>query len=403
MAPTTRHLKDRRPSRPPNPETIRKRAAKAKTKNCRNPPQIRPPSPARRQPESESEEEDAEDEAYLEPAPANQIQPPANHVAHAAQRVQAPVVISIVEDSDGETKKKKKHDPMFYQIKAKIQKKLWRVCKFVTCADDRMKVAQKVYQLLNFQNAPDNHEEEWLESRLSDVNKAVNDVRSYSVGEIKKKLQDYWTYNNHTLPPLDDLKACLNRTIDISLPGKLDIMKFWVDEILDAACANKFDWCPHHRHYMTITDAANQPSKFNNYMNPSTEAWAMVCIENYYDNWSGHFEWKHKYPKKKIVTSKKKRILEEGEAPFPDPKWTDSHGGQTVYCGWHPDGLKKYNEYKETNTTARQGARSYELEATILTNLKQDWGIVGETPDQGKPTKKRKKDEEQEKVNTLDF
>ena len=402
MAPTTRHLKDRRPSRPPNPETIRKRAAKAKTKNCRNPPQIRPPSPARRQPESESEEEDAEDEAYLEPAPANQIQPPANHVAHAAQRVQAPVVISI-DDSDGETKKKKKHDPMFYQIKAKIQKKLWRVCKFVTCADDRMKVAQKVYQLLNFQNAPDNHEEEWLESRLSDVNKAVNDVRSYSVGEIKKKLQDYWTYNNHTLPPLDDLKACMNRTIDIKLPGKLDIMKFWVDEILDAACANKFDWCPHHRHYMTITDAANQPSKFNNYMNPSTEAWAMVCIENYYDNWLGHFEWKHKYPKKKIVTSKKKRILEEGEAPFPDPKWTDSHGGQTVYCGWHPDGLKKYNEYKETNTTARQGTRSYELEATILTNLKQDWGIVGETPDQGKPTKKRKKDEAEEKVNTLDF
>ena len=143
MAITTRYLQDRRPSRPPNPENIRKRAAaKAKTKNCHNPPQVRPPSPARRQHESESEEEDAEDEAYVEPAPAaNQIQHPANHVAHAAQRVQAPVVICINE-SDGETKKKK-HDAMFYQIKGKIQKKLWRVCKFVTCADDRMKVAQK--------------------------------------------------------------------------------------------------------------------------------------------------------------------------------------------------------------------------------------------------------------------
>ena len=91
MATTTRHLQDRCPSRPPNPENIRKRAAaKAKTKNRRNPPQVRPPSPARRQRESESEEEE-----------------------------------------------------MFYQIKGKIQKKLWRVCKFVTCADDRMKVAQK--------------------------------------------------------------------------------------------------------------------------------------------------------------------------------------------------------------------------------------------------------------------
>ena len=124
MAPTTRHLQDRRPLRPPNPENIRKQAAaKAKTKNCRNPPQVSPPSPARRQPESKSEEEDAEDEAYVEPAHANQIQPPANHVAHAVQRVQAPVVICINE-SDGETKKKK-HDAMFYQIKGKIQKKLW--------------------------------------------------------------------------------------------------------------------------------------------------------------------------------------------------------------------------------------------------------------------------------------
>ena len=89
--------------------------------------------------------------------------------------------------------------------------------------------------------------------------------------------------------------------------------------------------------------------------------------------------------------------------PNPDPKWTDSHGGQTVYCGWHPNGLKKYNEYKATNTEARQGARSIGLEAAILNKLKRDWGVVGETPDQGKPTKKRKKDEEQEKVNTLDF
>jgi len=74
MAPATLHLQDRRPSRPPNPENIRKRAAaKPKTKNRHNHPQVCPPSPARRQPESESEEENAEDEAYVEPAPANQI------------------------------------------------------------------------------------------------------------------------------------------------------------------------------------------------------------------------------------------------------------------------------------------------------------------------------------------
>ena len=48
-------------------------------------------------------------------------------------------------------------------------------------------------------------------------------------------------------------------------------------------------------------------------MNPSTEAWAMVCIENYYDSWQKQFEWKVKNPQTNIPTSKKNRILKAGE------------------------------------------------------------------------------------------
>ena len=70
-------------------------------------------------------------------------------------------------------------------------------------------------------------------------------------------------------------------------------------------------------------------------MNPrSMEAWAMVCIENYHESWQKQFEWKDKNPQMNIPTSKKNQILAEGEAHFPDNKWTDSHGGQQIYCGW---------------------------------------------------------------------
>jgi len=72
----------------------------------------------------------------------------------------------------------------------------------------------------------------------------------------------------------------------------------------------------------------------------------MVCIENYHESWQKQFEWKDKNPQMNIPTSKKNQILAEGEAHFPDNKWTDSHGGQQIYCGWSVEGLVQYNTYK---------------------------------------------------------
>jgi len=156
------------------------------------------------------------------------------------------------------------------------------------------------------------------------------------------------------------------------------------------------------RYYQTILEPSDGEgsTQFNMLMNPSTEAWAMVCIENYYDNWKKQFQWKDKNPIGKLNTGKKEAITDEAKVPFPTNKWTDSFGGQIHYCGWHINGLKAYNTYKASNKSARNTAKSAELEQQILEQLKLDNGIVGDKP---KDKKQAAKDEEIQIVDTLDF
>ena len=152
-------------------------------------------------------------------------------------------------------KTKKPRDYIFEQIKALVQCKLWRVCKFlITSDEDRAKVTEKICSLCDFEGDSNPAQEaKWCKINEKRSNRAVNDIRAYSQCEIKKKLATYWTYNKKTLPSLHDFKACLNRTINYEDKAQKNIWKFWVDQILDAACANKFDWNPAVRYYQTIS------------------------------------------------------------------------------------------------------------------------------------------------------
>jgi len=215
-------------------------------------------------------------------------------------------------------KTKKPRDYIFEQIKALVQCKLWRVCKFVTSDEDRAKVTAKICSLCDFEGDSNPAQEaKWCKLNEKKTNRAVNDIRAYSQCEIKKKLATYWTYNKKTLPSLDDFKACLKRTINYEDKAQKNIWKFWADQILDAACANKFDWNPAVRYFNKISTASDGEgeSQFNMLMNPSTEAWAMICIENYYDSWQKQFEWKEKkFPKEHSNVQKESNFEGRGAA-----------------------------------------------------------------------------------------
>ena len=138
-------------------------------------------------------------------------------------------------------KPKKEVDPEYNQIKAMVQCKLWRACKFITCHKDRIKVSTKINSLLVFEGDSSPEEDaKWIIEKARDCNKGVNATCAYSHGEIKKKMHNYWIYNKQTLPTLEDFKACLNRTIDYKDEAQKNIWKFWVDQILDAACAMQY-------------------------------------------------------------------------------------------------------------------------------------------------------------------
>ncbi len=287
------------------------------------------------------------------------------------------------------------NDGMVASIKDVVQNKLWRACKFVCGAVNRNKVSGKVFELLQLQGTyePTN----WVETYGKEVNKAVNDVRGYAVGEIKKKLHDYWQEHGKKVPTIQEFANCLYRTIDPENAEQLDIFKFWWDQILDGACANKFDWCPDHRHFLTISAAGPNPgqgrtnSLLDMYMNPSTEAFALLVLENYRELWVKQFEWKDKNPRKKLPPLKKKENRLAGDPEFPATKWTDPHGGQQVYCGWSPAGLKQYDDYKKANKVSRITTGSQTLEAACLAALREDWGTTGTAPQKKK--KARKSDE----------
>ena len=64
------------------------------------------------------------------------------------------------------------------------------------------------------------------------------------------------------------------------------------------------------------------------------------------------------------------------------------------------NGLKAYNTYKAMIKTARNTAKSEELEQQILEDLKLENGIVGDKP---KDKKQAAVEEEVQIVDTLDF
>ena len=382
----TRFEKDRRESNP-RPKKPRKRRPAKKTKTTH--------------PNSDDDASSSSKSTHNSEVRDNRSKLPPEEIS-VATTVKPKRIIQAV-------KPKKEVDPEYNQIKAMVQTKLWRACKFITCHQDRIKVSTKINSFLVFEgDSSPEEDQKWIIEKARDCNKGVNATRAYSHGEIKKKMHNYWLYNNKTLPTLEDFKACLKRTIDYEDEAQKDIWKFWVDQILDAACANKFDWNPAVRYYQTISKANDGEgnTQFNMLMNPSTEAWAMVCIENYYENWKKQFEWKANNPNAKLNTGKKEakgkkdETTDEVEVPFPTNKWTDSCGGQIHYCGWHINGLKAYNTYKAMNKTARNTAKSEELEQQILEDLKLENGIIGDKP---KDKKRAAVEEEVQIVDTLDF
>ena len=147
---------------------------------------------------------------------------------------------------------------------------------------------------------------EWVPVYESNVNRLVNAHRTYVCSEIKKKLEAYWIAHDKTLPSIDRFKACLMRTLAPDNVDDMALFTFWVDKILVAACGNKWDWCKDVRYKHKISEAGYQLNddgeidKDYMNMNGGTEAFALLCIENYYDQLPDQWQWKLDNPGERL-------------------------------------------------------------------------------------------------------
>ena len=110
---------------------------------------------------------------------------------------------------------------------------------------------------------------------------------------------------------------------------------FWVDKILVAAYGNKWDWCTSIRYKHKISEAGyklngdGEINKDKMYMNGGTEAFAFLCIENYYDQMPEQWQWKLDNPGKRLEPQCKETTRKDrGYHEFPATKWTEAHKGQ---------------------------------------------------------------------------
>ena len=277
-------------------------------------------------------------------------------------------------------------DPWDEYINKCIKEQLWRVTKFIKGPGVRTKNANKVYDLLDLKEMG-YRRKEWVPVYESNVNRLLNAHRTYVVSEIKKRLEAYWLANDKTLPSIDRFKACLLRTLAPDNEDDMALFTFWVDKILVAACGNKWDWCKNVRYAQKISEAGyrlmddGEIDKGNMNMNGGTEAFAFLCIENYYAQMPLQWQWRLDNPGDNLPPQcKEKTRVERGYHKFPASKWTESHQGQQTFGGWDEAAQVLFQEYKEANEAVRLKDISKKLEMDVLAKLKVDNGITGDGP-----------------------
>jgi len=279
------------------------------------------------------------------------------------------------------------------KIDSKFQHKMWRGVKIIGGEDAKKQATEAMFDLLGLGKKHNNKSEKeqnsvkdnWVKHYGAEVTSICNARRCYVIGQLKKILATYWRENGRKLPPLDKLKACLDRTLDPKNKDDLDIFYIWVDKILPYATGNKFDWSEKVRCKYTISQAAEEEKVDNKgniapldaLMSPSTEGFAFAAIDNFYDNLVSQMKWKDDNNNARLPNLKLEKNRDPDRDPAKDPnfaptKYKDSLQGHVSFSGYHKDGQQAFLEFMQTNETARKTENSKALEAAVLAKLQEN-------------------------------
>lgn len=287
--------------------------------------------------------------------------------------------------------------------------KVWRIAKFVPVnVDQEAKLWKIILKSLQGDGVDEGYKTpaekaRWVVLHARNCARAMNETRQYVVGRLKEAVKKYWKANGKVMPSLENIKAIATRSLPID-DGNTDNMalaKWYVDSYMVAACGNRYDFGPSARHYHPLSLACPEDDSKKPTITASTEAFAVICLENNYTSWPAVFEIEEQYPGYEIRRAHKNMpdgyvpgsthtLLEDGNVRAVyvhgdqfNTKWTMATEGAKKEGGWSPEGRDEFTTLNETihniRTSDDTKEASLAYEHQILAALRIDYKLSAES------------------------
>ena len=240
----------------------------------------------------------------------------------------------------------------------------------------------------------------WIEKHESFLCKMLNKQRSYGVSQTKDSAESWWHSHEKTLPTVDQIKACRDRTLDLSVEENMAIAVFYVDSLCASICGHKHTFPEHARIQLPISKAS--PSNMTSdkeavrdpediYLTVELEALVSLAYDNFRDAWLEIFPVKQLYPKpwKMTPSVKVHEMNQKGMDYTPveslkrvylhhdkfKGKWTEADKGAKSEGGWTDVGRNEYIKNVEALREARKSAHCDAWEEAVLKGIQEHRGV----------------------------
>jgi hypothetical protein len=165
-----------------------------------------------------------------------------------------------------------------------------------------------------------------------------------------------------------------------------DLFAFYWTKIVGRAAGTATIWNDECKFFGLLSTAKPEEPGAKPYITASTEAFAVLAIENCAKRWPKLWAKKREIPDKKVMYTKKGSAPKDGYTAVnttDDADWvgvyTTTDAGQRMCGGWTLAGLNKYKEYLAIATEGRAKDTTEELEQKILDKIRADNKITAPT------------------------
>lgn len=312
--------------------------------------------------------------------------------------------------------RKKRGNDIVRKIASKlIKKRVWPNTKFVTSYGQLNQLCDKVWDLLPKAKwgYTEENKTQFMNLYRDYFGTVINTQRTTVHGALKDKAWKWMdenfaideTTNKKTavLPTVNQITRCSLRDIDATMH---DVFDWYVDSLLPCVVGNQYDFSESKRLFQRCSEVTLPKSDGKKVITSSTEAFLVVCWENYRKKWMNHWLWRQDNPGNATLPNPRHK-----NGVFPNPpvdelyatRWTNTDNGSTVLGGWHHDGKVAY----KTALTAVKDARNQvenvrRQEDLVCERLRKKYKVTAQNEEEYN-TKKRKSEPTACKVQEIDF